>query len=188
MTKIENLLVSQKSVFNLQDLAVIWEVSESKKLAELVKYYVKSNRLIQIRRGIYAKNNNYSELELAQKIIPLSYITFHTALSLHGINFQHYSDIHSSSLQSRKIVVGSSQFVYHKIPEVAFYSSLGLMQKDSYLLASPERALCESLLFAPNLGFDHVDNIDRDKLLEIVKIYQNKRLESRVKKFIKKYL
>ena len=187
MTKIESLLVSGKNLFSLQDLAVIWEVGESKKLKEQVKYYLRKGRLHQIKRGIYSLKKEYSDLDLAQKLIPLSYITFHTALSIQGINFQYYTEIHSSSLKSRRIKIGDKTFVYHKIPEQAFYNNLGLIKEPTYTIASPERAIVESLLFATRLGFDHLDNIDKDKLIEITKLYENKRLEARVKKLIKKY-
>lgn len=187
MTKIESLLVSKKNLFSLQDLAVIWKVQESKKLKEQIKYYLRKGRLHQIKRGIYSLKKEYSDLDLAQKLIPLSYITFHTALSIQGINFQYYTEIHSSSLKSRRIKVDNKIFVYHKIPQQAFYNDLELLKKATYTIASPERAIVESLLFVSKMGFDHIDNIDKDKLIKIAKIYENKRLEARVKELIKQY-
>ena len=59
----------------------------------IIKYYLRKGKLNRIYRGIYSLNKKYSQLELAQKLQPLSYVSLHTALSIHGINFQYYSSM-----------------------------------------------------------------------------------------------
>lgn len=185
MTKIENLLLSGKTIFNLQDLAVIWNIVEHGKLVELVKYYLRKKRILPIKKGLYSIKENYSDLELAQKLVPDCYISYHTSLSFYGVNFQFYSEIHCCSLKSRTIMVGEKKFVYHKIPDDIFYNGLGLVQESNFTISSLERTICDSLLINKYIGFDHLDNIDEKKLTEISSIYNNNRLEKSIKKLIK---
>ena len=71
MDKIEKLLVLNKNVFSTQDLSIIWGISVKKKLWEIIKYYVRKNKLYRIYRGIYSLDKKYSQFELAQKIQPI---------------------------------------------------------------------------------------------------------------------
>ena len=45
MTKLEILHKSSQKIFTVNDLAVMWQVSERKKLWEVIKYYVRQKRL-----------------------------------------------------------------------------------------------------------------------------------------------
>jgi hypothetical protein len=184
-TKAEALLRSGENIFNLQNLSVLWNIANQSKLIELVKYYKNTGRLIQIRNGIYAKNANYSPLELAQKAIPLSYITGLTALNQYGMSFQYYDFTECSSLSSRKLKIGNHNLIYHKLPSIVFFNPLGLEQKEGYIIASPERAVCETLLFYPGSGIERVEELNQNKLLQIASIYQNGRLFRRIQKLIK---
>ena len=188
MTKIENLILSGKNIFSLQDLAVQWNIVEHRKLVELVKYYLRQKRILPIKKGLYSINKSYSDLELAQKLVPISYVSYHTALSFYGVNFQFHSEIHSCSLKSKTIQIGEKKFVYHKIPDQVFYSGVGLVQENNFTIANLERTICDSLLINKNIGFDHLDNINAEKLIEISKIYKNKRLENSLNKLTKQQL
>jgi hypothetical protein len=120
--------------------------------------------------------------EIAQKLIPLSYISLSTALSLHGINFQYDPAIYSVSLMSRRYKLNDQVYVYHKIKELVFFDQAGLENKKTYTIASPERAVCDTLYFSASWSFDNLDKINKDKLLELSAIYRNRELEQRVKK------
>jgi len=186
MDKIEKLLVSNKNLFTTQDLSVIWGISEKTKIWEIAKYYLRKNKLNRIYRGIYSINKQYSSLELAQKLQPLSYISLHTALSIHGINFQYYSSNYSIALISKKYSVLKVEYSYHQVKDFIFFNKLGLVDKGSYILADKERAICDTLYIWPSMNVDHIDNIDGNKLLETAQIYKNQRLINDIKLLIKK--
>lgn len=186
MDKIEKLLISNKNVFTTQDLSVIWGISEKAKIWEIAKYYFRKNKLNRIYRGIYSINKKYSPLELAQKLQPLSYISLHTALSIHGINFQYYSSNYSISLISKKYLISKVEYSYHQVKDFIFFNKIGLVDKGSYLLADKERAICDTLYIWPSMNIDRIDNINKDKLLETAQIYKNKRLIDDIKLLIKK--
>lgn len=185
MNKMEILLLSKQNIFNLQDLATLWQISEHRKVVELAKYYLRTGRLFNIKKGVYALNKDYSDLELAQKLIPLSYLTYHTALSFYGINYQFYNQIHSTALISRTLKIADKSFFYHKIKPHIFYNSLGLVQKENYTICSKERTICETFLFASKPAFDYVDGVDKNQLIEIAEIFENQSLLKKVNKFIK---
>ncbi|NPV76448.1 MAG: hypothetical protein HPY59_08725 [Anaerolineae bacterium] len=58
-----------------------------------VKYYAKTGELYPIRRGIYARDQNYDRLELAMKAFTPAYASFKTELGGAGVRFQYYSQI-----------------------------------------------------------------------------------------------
>ena len=186
MDKIEKLLVLNKNVFSIQDLSIIWGISEKTKIWEIIKYYLRKGKLNRIYRGIYSLNKKYSQLELAQKLQPLSYVSLHTALSIHGINFQYYSSIYSISLISKKYLVSEVEYSYHQVKDYIFYNKTGLIDKKSYLLADKERAVCDTLYIWPSMNIDHVDNIDKDTLFKTALMYKNKRLIQDINLLMKK--
>lgn len=186
MTKIEKLLISKKTVFSVDDLAVLWSMSERKKLWESIKYYLRIGKLTKVYSGTYVLNPDYSELELAVKLFYPTYISFHTALGIHGINFQHYQSIHSMALASKKIKVGQKTFVYHQLRDEVFFNETGVEKNNNYRLASPERAVCDSLYLAPSMTLDVLDEVNFDRLLRLVEIYKNKSLQKRVLELVER--
>ena len=56
-TNMEKLITSNKKVFTIDDLAVIWEISDRKRLTGRIKYYLKQRRLIHIYKD---GNTNFS--------------------------------------------------------------------------------------------------------------------------------
>ncbi|MBI4035686.1 hypothetical protein HY383_01930 [Candidatus Daviesbacteria bacterium] len=184
ITNIEKLALSGKKVFTTQDLAVIWQIPQRRRLIELIKYYLRENRLSSIYKGIYAYGEDYTPLDIAAKLIPLSYISLYTTSQMHGLTFQYYQTIYSISLKSKKYQIGKQGYVYHKIKEPIFYNQLGLISNGRYTIADKERTITDCLYVFPGIAFDNLEGIDKDKLLTLSKIYDNKRLEKEVKKLI----
>lgn len=186
MDKIEKLLLSNKNIFTTQDLSVIWGIAEKSKVWEIAKYYLRKNKLNRIYRGVYSLDKKYTQLALAQKLQPLSYISLHTALSIHGINFQYYSAQYSISLISKKYIISSMEYSYHQVKDYIFFNQKGLIDKGTYILADKERAICDTLYIWPSMNIDTIDNCNKDILLETAQIYKNKRLINDVELLIQK--
>ncbi|MBU1967284.1 hypothetical protein KJ707_04485 [Patescibacteria group bacterium] len=180
MTKIEKLLLSPHTIFSVDDLAVLWNISHRKQLWESIKYYLRVGKLIKVYSGTYALHQDYSMLELAVKLFSPAYISFHTALGIHGINFQQYKTVHAMALASKKITTNNQLFIYHQLQDQIFFNELGIKQETNYRLANPERAICDSLYLIPSLTFDILDQVDQEKLLQVAKIYQNQALTEKV--------
>lgn len=184
MTKIEILLRSSQTVFTVSDLAVLWQISERKKLWEVIKYYVRKKRLQKVYRGIYVIDPHYSPLELVVNLLPPAYISLETALGIHGINIQYQSDIHAISLTSKVITLPTgSRCVFHQVKDFILFDQTGLQQEKNFLLASPERAICDTFYLHPHFVFDNVHIVNTQKLLEVVTIYHNQSLKKRIEIF-----
>ncbi|MBD3300528.1 MAG: hypothetical protein GF347_04200 [Candidatus Moranbacteria bacterium] len=187
MTKITELLKARQKILTIQDLGVIWRENDRKKLIEAIKYYLRKGDLKKIKKGIYYIEKDFDDFELAQKIVPVSYISFYTALNKHGVVFQYYKNIHSMALKTKNVKVEDKIFKYHQIKSDIFFNSLGIEQKENYLIASKERAICDSLYLKPKLAFDNLSGLDVEKLLKIAGIYENQNLLKEIKKLIKDY-
>lgn len=182
-TNMEKLITSNKKVFTIDDLAVIWEISDRKRLTGRIKYYLKQKRLIHIYKGIYAYGE-YSALDIAQKLVPMSYLSLYTSSQMHGLTFQYHSAIFCISLKSKKYNIGGQAFEYHKVKESIFFNSMGLIENNGHTLANQERTICDLLYVFPHFAFDNLRGIDTNKLREISSIYGNKRLEKEVASLI----
>jgi predicted transcriptional regulator of viral defense system len=185
ITSVERLATSGKKVFTIEDLAVLWQISERRKLIERIKYYLRKNRLIHISKGVYAYGQDYTTFDIAQKLVPLSYISLYTASQMHGLTFQYYETIYAISLRSKKYTIKDQQYIYHKVKEPIFYSQLGLIDNGNYIMADKERTICDCLYVFPGFYFDNLLSVDTEKLSLISKIYGNKRLEKEVSMLIK---
>jgi len=181
---IEKLAISGKKVFTTNDLAVIWQISERRKLIELIKYYLREKRLIHIHKGIYAYGQDYSPSDIAQKLVPMSYISLYTTSQMHGLTFQFYSSIFCMSLKSKKYQIGEQNYVYHKVKEMVFYNQAGLIDNGGYIIADKERTICDCLYVFPGFSFDNLLGVDKKKLTMLSKLYKNKRLERDIRKLV----
>lgn len=184
ITNIEKLVLSQKLVFTTEDLAVIWQIPQRRRLIELIKYYLRAKRLTSIYKGIYGYGKDYTPFDIAQKLVPLSYISLYTTCQMHGLTFQYYKTVYAISQKSKKYKVGEQDFIYHRVKEQIFYNQLGLINNGRYIMADRERTITDCLYVYPNFAFDNLGRVDKEKLLAISKIYDNKMLEKRVREYV----
>jgi predicted transcriptional regulator of viral defense system len=182
MTKIEILLsAAPQTVFTINDLGVLWQIPERHKLARLVNYYVRTGRLYSVRRGVYALNEDYSPHEAAVKLFPPAYISYTTALGLHGAYFQYERDIHAMARASKTIQLpGGQVYVYHQLKDAILLNRDGIEKHDGFWLATLERAICDTSHLAPGFAFEHLDRADPKKLQALAAIYGNQSLRKRI--------
>lgn len=185
MTKMEKLALSGKKVFTTEDLAIIWQIPQRQRLIELIKYYLKEKKLTSIYKGVYAYGTDYTPFDIVQKLVPLSYISLYTTSQIYGLTFQYYQAVYAISLKSKKYKLGEQNYVYRQVKEPIFYNQLGLVNSGRYIIAGRERTITDCLYVYPNFAFDNLLGIDKEKLLALSKIYDNKRLEKRVRELIK---
>ena len=95
------LYKNKRTVFSLQEIALLLDESNFVRLKQRIHYYVRTKKLKNPRRGIYAKEN-YSREELACKIYLPAYISMEYVLQKAGIIFQYYQYMTIISYLSRK--------------------------------------------------------------------------------------
>lgn len=174
-TNIEKLITSGKHVFTVDDLAVLWDVPDRRKLVERIKYYVRRGRLTHMYKGLYGYGE-VTSLEVAQKLVPMSYISLATASRLHGLSFQYDPAVYCVAPQRKAYDIGGQAYRYHRIKPLVFYQPLGLIDRGQYTLAGPERTICDTLYLFPGAGFDNLTGVDAKLLADIARLYDNKRL------------
>jgi predicted transcriptional regulator of viral defense system len=182
-SKIEKLLETNQQVFSIQDLASIWSEPDYIKVKALARYYANQFKLFRVKKGVYSLNQKPNILDVAQHLIRPSYISYHTALSIHGINFQYYSDIHCMAIRNRVIDIQGQKILYHQLMYEILFNPVGIIYEGQYNLASPERAICDSLYLSPGIGFDNLNKIDVTLLFKIAKIYNNQTLIKNLHKY-----
>jgi predicted transcriptional regulator of viral defense system len=183
------LMRSKKTIFTINDLALIWNITNVDFIRKKIYRYIKTGKMYSIRRGIYSKEKNYDKFELANRIYTPSYISFETVLAKAGIIFQYYSQIFIASYLSRELTIDVQIYEFRKLKNSILTNSIGIEVKDNYYIASPERAFLDVIYLNKEYYFDNLVNINWDKVLEILPIYDgNKRMESKVKKYKKEFL
>ncbi len=174
------ILRSNKTVFSFKDIVLLWGDSGAAARVR-VNYYVKNGDLRHIRRGLYAKDKKYDRFELATKIYTPAYISFETVLGQSGITFQYYNRIFSASYLTREIECDGQKYSFRKIKDAILTNKAGLEDTGEYFTASKERAFLDTLYARKDYYFDNLSPLDWDKVFEILPIYENKRMEKKVK-------
>jgi hypothetical protein len=182
---ISTILRSPNTVFTFKDISLLWGDIDKAATMAGVNYYARTGGLYSIRRGIYAKDKNYDKMELAVKIYTPAYISFETVLAKAGIVFQFYPQILVASYLTRTLTVDKQIYSYRKIKDSVLTSQAGIERKNNYAIASPERAFLDILYLNKDYHFDNPSSLDWEKISEILFIYDNKRMERKVKEYQK---
>ncbi len=182
---LEVLLRSTKTIFSTKDVALLWNENDNKVVSDRLKRYVKAGKLIRVRRGFFAKDTKYDRFELATRIYTPSYISFETVLTREGVNFQHYGNIFVASYINREIIVDEQKITFIRMKDYVLSNTVGIEHKDGYAIATRERAFLDRLYVSKEYHFDNLHSLDWNKVMEILPIYNNKRLEKKVKEYQK---
>ena len=187
MNKYNKILDSWKTVFTKKDLEKILDFKTKMSLDKFLYREKKKGFLNNIFYWIYVLKN-YDILELATKIRKKSYISLETVLKTEAIIFQYYNEIFLVSDDNLEKKVWDIKFKFHKIKDSVLLNQLWLEHKKNYIIASKERAICDKIYLSKNYYFDSLEGVNFEKLEEISKIYNNKRVILEVKKLIKNYV
>jgi hypothetical protein len=180
------LLRSKQTVFTFKDLLLLWNGIDVKNAKARVNYYVKTGDLYPIRRGIYAKDKDYDRLELATKIFTPAYISFETVLGSAGITFQYYGQIFVASYQTLERVADGQKIVFKRLKSSLLTDSSGIENRETYAIATPERAFLDVLYLTKDYHFDNLSPLNWEKVDKILPIYgKNKHMSERISRYRK---
>ena len=171
------ILKSDKTVFTFKDIALLWREMASPATRVRINYYVKKGDLIRLRRGIYAKTQNYNRLELATRVFTPAYVSFETVLVKEGLVFQVYEKIFVASYLTREITIGDQTYALRKVKDAVLTNPLGIDHREESSIATKERAFLDTLYANSDYHFDNLQGLNWEKVLEILPIYTNKRME-----------
>ncbi len=103
-----------RTVFRLNDITMLLGETNFLSLNKRLNYHVQKGKLLNPRKGIYAKTG-YNMLELAVLLYTPSCISLEYVLQRSGITFQFDSQITAVSYQTRTIEVEGDSLSYRKI-------------------------------------------------------------------------
>jgi hypothetical protein len=158
-----------------------------------------SGEMIQVRRGIYLPENekNFSRKALASVIYGPSYVSFESAFEFYGMIPERVAAITSAIYNKNKNKDFSTpvgRFLYYYLPPAVYPYSVCLRseQNESFLIASPEKALCDIIyrvgkvssleeikeLLFENLRIEKSDlaSMNLETLLFLIPLYRKKSL------------
>jgi len=180
---IAKLYEVNKTVFKIKDLSLLWQETNFNNLKAKITYYVKQATLLRLSRGIFVLNKKYSRRELAGSVYVPSYISFETVLRDEGVIFQHYDTIFVAGSFSKIVKIDNNKIVFRTLKKIVLYNSAGVINQVGFSIAIKERAFLDIIYLFPNYYFDNLKKMDWDKIFDLVKIYNNKELIRRVKKY-----
>ncbi len=180
----EEIFKSSRTVLRLRDIGMLIGEENPDNLKAKTNYYVLNGVVKNIRKGIYVKDG-YSPDELACRIYSPSYISLTTVLLRSGVIFQYSSVITAISYLSRAITVDGNNIEYRKLKNAVLVNTDGIIQKQNVNIATPERALLDTLYLNGNYYFDNMNIIDKDKVIGLLKVYNCRALEKRVRRLFK---
>lgn len=168
-----------RSVFKLNDIAMLTGETNFVSLNKKLNYSVHSGKLLNLRKGIYSKLN-YDLEELACRIFLPSYISLEYVLQKSGVIFQYSSEISSVSYLSRTVTINDKDFTFRKIKNSILMNTSGIIQnKNAVNIATPERAFLDMLYLNSNYTFDNVHVLNKELVFKLLPIYNSKKLSDR---------
>lgn len=176
----------KQSVFSTKEISLLFPDISYPNLKRKISYYVKTGKILRLRKGIYGKKD-YNHLELANKIYTPSYISFETALKKEGVIFQESSATFVASYLTRRIQCVGLDIFYRKIKNEVLVNLRGLERKEGYFIASKERAFLDAVFVYKDYHFDNLSVLNWDTVFDLLKIYKSKVLEKRVNQYFKIY-
>jgi hypothetical protein len=177
-----SIYYESRTVFRLNDIAMILGETNFESLNRRLNYYVRTAKLLNPRKGIYAKSG-YSMLELAALLFTPSYISLEYVLQKSGITFQYDSQITIVSYQTRKVEIDGVTLSFRKIKNEILVDTSGIITDEKGIsIATPERAVLDTMYLNSNYYFDNLHPINTELIFKLLPIYNSKVLTKRVTK------
>ncbi len=156
---------------------------------------IKSEELIQIKRGLYIPGNeqNYSLKAISGILYGPSYVSFESALSYYGLIPEQVKTITCASYGKNKNKIFNTPigaFHYYHVPEKAYPLEVIVTSEGDYsfLIATPEKAVLDKLSRIKNadvkfhellesdlrVDMDRVASLNSQTLVTLAKLYRKR--------------
>lgn len=146
--------------------------------------WVKSGKLIQLRRRLYVLSKQYQKTSphpflIANRIKRASYVSLQSALEYHGLIPEYVPIVTSISTgRPEEVITPLGSFIFKHIKKEFFsnYKLIDLGERQSAFIATPEKALLDLLYLTPGsdkpeylreLRLQNLTNLNTDTLIEL---------------------
>ena len=138
-----------KLFFTVTDVAVLLKIKQQSARTECFRY-VRQGLFIRLKNDMYIMEERWRNLQeenyfaIAAYLQVPSYISFSTALSFYGVTTQVQQDFVECAClkRTRSFYPGNKTFNYYKLRKKLY---CGFLRKNGYFIATPEKALLDSL-------------------------------------------
>ena len=163
-------------------------------LGRQLSRWVKSGKLIQLRRRLYVLSKQYQKTNphpflMANRIKRASYVSLHSALEYHGLIPEYVPTVTSISTgRPEEVVTPLGSFIFRHIKKELFsdYQLTDLGEKQSAFIATPEKALLDLLYLTP--GSDNPEYLKELRLQNFTSLNTNILVKLAKKSGIRKLL
>ncbi len=180
--RLKILMDSGKTVFTSQDLRIFWGGGELNAKTNAVRM-VANGLILRIAKGFYALNKQYNIYELANRMVTPSYVSFQSALDYAGVSFQVRNQIDCAARINSRKKRGVVLYVYYVLKDDLFFNLDGIRIKEGISIASPERAILDSLYLGFLPDIDEPSKINATALKRLCVLYP-KTVQKKAEKLI----
>ena len=178
------LYKSSRKVFRIMDIALLLGIEKTTTLRKKLNYYVKTGKLLNPRKGFYAKEG-YKPEELACLLYPPTYISLEYVLQRTGVVFQYDSAITNVSYLTRETEIDNQTFRYRQMKGEILINTAGIILNDENInIATRERAFLDMLYLNGRYYFDNLHILDKKKVEQLLPIYYSQTLVKRVNELL----
>jgi hypothetical protein len=172
-----------RTVFRINDVTLLLGCVDNL-LYQKLNYFVKQGKLLNPRRGIYAKKG-YKPEELACILYTPTYISLDYVFQRNGINFQFDSAITNITYQNRELKIDNQIIRYRQIKREILVNPVGiLLNQNNINIATPERAFLDQIYLNKNSYFDSLNSLKMEKINKLLPVYNSQSFNKSVKKII----
>lgn len=195
----EALLRSDKTVFTTRDAALLTNSGLSS-VCQTLERLEEKNIVKKVLRGVWAVagDQRFSPLSIVPYLNPShkTYVSFVSAMHIHGMISQIPQMITcASTAHGRRVATPVGTFLVHQI-EPAFFAGFEWHKSGNFLIATPEKALVDSLYIASRRGkryssFPEIEfpkNFKKRSAIEWLKLIKDQRLRGSVREKLEKIL
>ena len=186
--KKENIIIeiykNSRTVFKINDIVLLLGREKDDTLYKILHYYVKSGKLLNPRRGFYAKEG-YKPEELACLLFPPTYISLEYVLQRSGVIFQYDSAITNISYLTREVEIDGQTIRYRQIKGEILSNTTGIiLNKNNINIATPERAFLDMLYLNSRYYFDNLHVLNKKAVVKLLSIYNSQALVKKVNQLL----
>jgi predicted transcriptional regulator of viral defense system len=186
-------------------------IKEYRSPRDKITLMLKNGEIIRIRKGLYVRSRQFGGVveadEIANAVYGPSYISLHYALSHYSMIPERVVEITSvTSKRQKTFSTPVGRFSYSHIPVRAYSAGITIEKRGlvGVLMATPEKALCDTLAEASDLrtmhdvemfiienqriDSDEIAGMSLDLLQEIERAYGMERITTFVRWFRKNFI
>lgn len=159
--------------FTEEDLKIFFAEKPLTNIHSLLSYHLRNNHIMKLKRGVYVltpldETFHFSKFSLGNLLYSPSFVSFESALAFHGLIPEAVHEVTSACFQAKKKLfktpLGIFSFSYS--PVQPFFLDVEKNEKESFLIASPIRALFD-LIYLRKRIYHSLNDLEDDFRIDL---------------------